>query len=71
MRGGAQIVYGNLNWATSIQGVTPEYFTARDWQVVAGRTLTQEDVDGATKVAAARRNRHPQPLRGQRSRRAR
>jgi putative ABC transport system permease protein len=51
MRGGAQIVYGNLNWATSIQGVTPEYFTARDWQVVSGRTLTQDDVDGATKMA--------------------
>jgi putative ABC transport system permease protein len=51
MRGGAQIVYGNLNWATSIQGVTPEYFTARDWQVVSGRILTQEDVDGATKTA--------------------
>ncbi len=49
MRGGAQIVYGNLNWATSVQGVTPEYFTARDWQVVSGRPLTQEDVDGATK----------------------
>jgi putative ABC transport system permease protein len=51
MRGGAQIVYGNLNWATSIQGVTPEYFTARDWQVVSGRLLTQDDVDGATKAA--------------------
>jgi putative ABC transport system permease protein len=51
MRGGAQIVYGNLNWATSIQGVTPEYFTARDWQTVSGRTLTQDDVDGATKMA--------------------
>jgi putative ABC transport system permease protein len=50
-RGGAQVVYGNLNWATSIQGVTPEYFAARDWAVVAGRTFTQEDVDGATKVA--------------------
>src|SRR5215813_620544 len=51
MRGGAQIVYGNLNWATSIQGVTPEYFTARDWQAVSGRTLIQDDVDGATKMA--------------------
>ncbi|PYO58723.1 MAG: multidrug ABC transporter substrate-binding protein [Candidatus Rokuibacteriota bacterium] len=51
MRGGAQIIYGNLNWATSIQGVTPEYFTARDWLAVSGRTLTQEDIDGATKTA--------------------
>jgi len=51
IRGGAQIVYGNLNWATSVQGVTPEYFVARDWPVAAGKTLSQEDVDGATKVA--------------------
>jgi putative ABC transport system permease protein len=51
MRGGGQVVYGNLNWSTSMQGVTPEYFIARDWGVVAGRSMTQEDVDGATKIA--------------------
>lgn len=51
VRGGAQVVYGNLNWATFVQGVTPEYFVARDWPVAAGKTLSQEDVDGATKVA--------------------
>ncbi len=51
MRGGGQVVYGNLNWSTQVQGVTPEYFIARDWGVVAGRALIQEDVDGATKVA--------------------
>ena len=51
MRGNAQVVYGNLNWATGIQGVTPDYSEAREWSVVAGRFLTSEDVDGATKVA--------------------
>ncbi len=51
MRGGGQVVYGNLNWSTQVQGVTPEYFVARDWGVVAGRSMTQEDVDGATKIA--------------------
>ena len=51
VRGGAQIVYGNLNWGTAILGVTPEYFAARDWPVVSGRALTQEEVDGATKTA--------------------
>jgi putative ABC transport system permease protein len=51
MAGGAQIVYGSLNWATSIRGVTPEYFTARDWAVISGRSFSQEDVDGATKMA--------------------
>jgi putative ABC transport system permease protein len=51
MRGTAQVVYGNLNWATVIQGVTADYFEARDWPVVAGRTLEPQDVEGATKVA--------------------
>ena len=50
-RGGRQVVYGNLNWSTTIQGITPEYFEAREWDVVAGRSLIQEDVTGSTKVA--------------------
>ena len=50
MRGTAQIVFGNLNWSTGIQGVTPEYFEARDWAVVSGRSFTPEDQAGATKV---------------------
>jgi putative ABC transport system permease protein len=44
-------VYGNLNWSTIVQGVTPEFFEAREWGVFAGKLFTQEDVDGATKVA--------------------
>jgi len=51
VRGTAQVVAGGLNWATVIQGVTPDYFEARDWAVVAGRPVGQEDVDGATKIA--------------------
>ena len=51
MRGSAQVVWGNLNWSTQIQGTTPEFFEARDWPVVAGQAFAQEAVDGATKVA--------------------
>ena len=51
VRGGAQVVYGSLNWSTQIQGVTPSYFEARDWPIDEGRPIIQEDVDGATKVA--------------------
>jgi putative ABC transport system permease protein len=50
-RGSAQVVYGNLNWSTAIQGVTADYFEARDWPVDDGRPILQEDVDGATKIA--------------------
>ena len=50
VRGGVQAVVGNSNWSTAMQGVTPEYFQARDWGVAAGRLLTAEDVDAAGKV---------------------
>jgi putative ABC transport system permease protein len=51
MRGTAQVVAGNLNWATVVQGVTASYLEAREWTVVAGRPLGPEDVEGAAKVA--------------------
>ena len=49
-RGTVQVVYGNLNWSTSVQGVTPEYLEARDWGLAEGRSILPEDYDGATKV---------------------
>ena len=51
MRGTGQVVYGNLNWSTVIQGATPEYFEARQWSLATGEPFTQVDVEGATKVA--------------------
>jgi len=51
VRGGAQIVYGNSNWATSIQGVTQEYLSIRDYSLTAGQPFTSQDVDAAPKVA--------------------
>jgi len=50
-RGSAQVVYGNLNWATGLQGVTLEYFTTREWDVVDGRLFSLEEIEGASKVA--------------------
>ena len=51
MRGAGQIVYGNQNWSTTVQGVTPDYEVAREWPAVAGKYFGPEDLDGATKVA--------------------
>jgi putative ABC transport system permease protein len=51
VRGTSQVVFGNLNWSTAIQGVTTDYFEARDWSIVNGRPIGPEDVDGATKIA--------------------
>jgi putative ABC transport system permease protein len=51
VRGGAQVVYGNNNWATAIYGATPDYLTIRDLSVSDGAEFTQQDVDSANKVA--------------------
>jgi putative ABC transport system permease protein len=51
VRGGVQVVYGNSNWATNAQGVTPDYMTIRDATMLYGQFFTAEDVDAAAKVA--------------------
>ncbi len=51
VRGGVQVVAANANWSTTVAGVTPEFFVARDLAAATGRLFTQEDLDGATKVA--------------------
>lgn len=51
MRGTGQVVFGNNNWSTIIQGTTPDFFEIRDFRVQYGRPFTRQDVDGATKVA--------------------
>ncbi len=51
VRGGVQVVYGSNNWATTAQGVTPEYMTIRDYTMLSGAFFTSQDVDAAAKVA--------------------
>jgi putative ABC transport system permease protein len=51
VRGSAQVMFGNNNWATSIQGTTPDYLKIRDLSMQSGRAFTEDDVAGATKVA--------------------
>src|ERR1700676_1359860 len=36
VRGGAQVVFENSNWATIIFGITPDYLTIRDLSVADG-----------------------------------
>jgi putative ABC transport system permease protein len=47
----AQVVSGHQNWSTGVNGTTPGFFVVRDWNVVSGRLITQQDVRSATKVA--------------------
>jgi putative ABC transport system permease protein len=51
VRGGVQVVYGNSNWATTAQGVTPDYLTLRDYTMQSGQFFTTQDVDAAAKTA--------------------
>lgn len=51
VRGGAQVVYENNNWATIIYGTTPGFLEARDLSVAEGSPFSQQDVDSANKVA--------------------
>ena len=51
VRGGAQVVYENSNWATILFGTTPGFLDVRDVSVAEGAPFTQQDVDSASKVA--------------------
>jgi putative ABC transport system permease protein len=46
-----QVVYGNLNWWTTVQGTEPQFEHVRQWPVVAGRFFTPDDLDNSEKVA--------------------
>ena len=51
LRRGEQVVAGNLNWGTLVQGVSPEFQHIREWQVAEGRFLHDGDVENDAKVA--------------------
>ncbi len=44
------VVYGNQNWSTILQGVSPEYFAIRDWEVTEGRIFTSQEMEASVKV---------------------
>ena len=46
-----QLVAGNLNWGTLVQGVAPEFQLIREWQVSEGRYLHDGDLESAARVA--------------------
>ena len=45
-----QVVHDNLNWATAVTGVTPEWLEVKEWGLVDGRPITAEDHRSAAKV---------------------
>ena len=51
VRSGGQVIGGGTNWATTIYGVDPDYFTIRNWEIEYGDFFTERDVTGKRKVA--------------------
>ncbi len=47
---GGQVIAGNLNWSTSIQGVGSDYLEIRQWSIEYGDFFTEQDIKAATKV---------------------
>lgn len=46
-----QIVYGNKNWTTTVQGTTPEYADVRNYELGNGSFFTNQDVDTRARFA--------------------
>ena len=45
-----QVISGSQNWPTSMQGVSPDYLTIRNWPLKEGVSFTESDVNNAGKV---------------------
>ncbi len=50
-RQSAQVQYGDRNWSTAIQGVSPSYVGIVNWQIADGATMTDQQNDAADTVA--------------------
>jgi len=50
VQGRGQAINGSLNWPTTMQGVSPDFLSIRNWPLKEGVAFSDEDVKGATKV---------------------
>jgi putative ABC transport system permease protein len=51
LRGVQQVIAGDQNWSTSVQGVAPEFQQIRNWSVSEGRFISDSDVESTAKIA--------------------
>jgi putative ABC transport system permease protein len=49
--GVTQVVYGNQNWNTGVNGTPPSFFSIREWPIESGRIYTEQEDTGSVKVA--------------------
>jgi len=50
IRQSGQVQYGNQNWTTNIQGVSPNYPPMTNWRIADGRAIGDDDEDAAALV---------------------
>jgi macrolide transport system ATP-binding/permease protein len=50
-RQSGQVEYGNQNWTTAIQGVTPSYLDIVSWRIAEGETMSDQQNDSADTVS--------------------
>lgn len=51
IRGTFQLVAGNRNWRTTVNGTTEDYFLVREWALAEGRYFSAADTTAGEKVA--------------------
>ena len=49
--GRAQLIYGSLNWNSSLVGTSQDFPSVRNYQLSSGQFFTSADVDASSKVA--------------------
>ena len=49
-RQAGQVQYGDQNWSTVIQGVTPSYLDIVSWRIASGSSMTEQQDDAAETV---------------------
>jgi putative ABC transport system permease protein len=50
VQGRGQAINAAMNWPTTMQGVSPDFLTIRNWPLKEGVSFADEDVNGAAKV---------------------
>jgi putative ABC transport system permease protein len=50
VQGRGQAINASMNWPTTMQGVSPDFLTIRNWPLKEGTSFGNDDVNGAAKV---------------------
>lgn len=48
--GSAQLIYGGVNWSSSVFGTSPDYAVVRDWPMASGGFFSEADVRSGARV---------------------